>query len=295
MEVIKIFIKIFNNIKLLIVQLGTKILRCFAKFFNLDIIKNKIISINKFGMSLINKVKDRLYILLFGFRVGNYSNEGELLYPIVILNNKLLFEMDHGNQDRWQKFVDNMFREINWGEDKEKLYEARLNQLLEGKHFPLESPYYIQKANKRPINFYYSDSIPMENRYRKVEFSTTFTLALYEEWKKDPEFLTYVICKYFTNYVFETLSGDYSIISLNDINIMNNLMTLDLSPFFIYQEQANSVADNLSVIFKEDLTDLNYTFSDWINQFINNLKNNSFLNLPFEKNKNFSWIGLLLF
>jgi hypothetical protein len=76
---------------------------------------------------------------------------------------------------------------------------------------------------------------------------------------------------------------------------MNDLMTLDLSPFFIYQEQANSVADHLSIIFEEELTDLNYTFSNWINQFINNLKRS---NLPTQKDSvfgnNFFFLGVLV-
>jgi hypothetical protein len=42
-----------------------------------------------------------------------------------------------------------------------------------------------------------------------------------------------------------------------DLNYRNDFLNLDLTPFFIYQEQADSVADHLSIIFKDDLSDLN--------------------------------------
>jgi hypothetical protein len=116
---------ILLKLKLLVNNLilrGTKILRVLPL---ITLIKNKINVINDFIFSLINKIKDKIYVILFGPRLGTYSSKGELLYPIVILNNKILFEMVHGNENRWQNFCDTMFRDsINWGKDKEKIYEA---------------------------------------------------------------------------------------------------------------------------------------------------------------------------
>jgi hypothetical protein len=56
-----------------------------------------------------------------------------------------------------------------------------------------------------------------------------------KEWKKESRIFN--LCNlylFYKNYVFESYSGDFSVIFLRDVNIMNDLMTLDLSPFSLF-------------------------------------------------------------
>jgi hypothetical protein len=63
--------------------------------------------------------------------------------------------------------------------------------------------------------------------------------------KRDPEFLTFVLCYYFFNYVFSG-GRNFDTDFMQDWIEREEYITLDLSPFFIYQEQVNSVVEDLS-------------------------------------------------
>jgi hypothetical protein len=245
----------------------------------ITLIKNKIKVIKDFLFYLINKFKDKIYFILFGPRIGTFTEKGHLLFPIIILNNKLLLELTDDSsccEDFFRLFsywMFNIFTESpNW-----KFYEEKLFQLLQ------------EKKEKFPVYF------DGGGNYKKLILSKEFTLMLYKEWEKDTKFLTFVICYYLRHYVFLG-SMDFDTDFMEPLVEREEYIKLDLSPFFIYQEQANSVADHLSIIFKEELTDLNSRFYYWIKILIDNLKK---VNLPkkgnLEINKKTQIKNILLF
>lgn len=264
MEFLKFLIKFIKKV------LDLKLYSWEIKFFNFIYCK-------------LNKLKDFIYRCLFGENSGIYNNV--VLFPQIILNNTLLLEFKTVNTERVQRFFWNMFRDFNyWDEKKEKIFESKLMELLEGKTFPLESPFFSQTESK-PFNFSFPLGTSSEKMFYPTNLSDAFTLKLYDEWKKDPEFLTYVICYYFAHYI---ISYDmFDVDEVSNVNLRNKLLTLDLSPFFIYKEQADSVAKDLLIMFKEELKESyikKYTFSFWLDILIKNLLKVDFL--PSEKNKN---------
>jgi hypothetical protein len=198
----------------------------------------------------------------------------------------LLLELAAGNNKYWQGFLDNMFRDSEiWNEEKEKEYRLRLEILLKGKQFPLESPFLTQREGIKPRYFHYPYDFPMENMYRQTYLNNEFTLALYKEWEKDPHFLTYVIYNYLENYVFlgnNNFDSDY-IFCKDNPELYNKYLTLDLSPFFLYKEQCLFVAEDLQNKFK-DYSDRKFLYNRWLQIFIENLKVISYT-FPKEKNK----------
>jgi hypothetical protein len=199
---------LFNNV----INLCTKILSVLPL---IDLIKKKLNQSN----DLINKIKDKIYFRIFGRRLGTFTEKGHLLFPIIILNNKLLLELDD-DSSRCTKFIRSMFNiyQIFRSENKYLIYENKLVQILQG------------KENKEKFPVYFDGNI-----YKKLTFSKKFTVALYNEWEKDPEFLTYVICYYLLNYVFDHDEVNFDTDFIDDWNYREEYITLDLSPFFIYQ------------------------------------------------------------
>ena len=85
--------------------------------------------------------------------------------------------------------------------------------------------------------------------------------------------MTYVIFKYLNNYILFIRDEEYfSIDYLEDLNFRNRHITIDLSPFFLYNDQINSLSDDLKIKFKNELEDLTYNFHKWIHSLIINLK-----------------------
>lgn len=161
-------------------------------------------------------------------------------------------------------------------------YELKLKEILQEKH------------NSFPV--YLDGEI-----YQKLELNNEFTMALYNEWEKDPKFLTYVICYYFYNFVFEHDEIDFDLtFKFFDSDYRDNYIMFRFNfPFFIYQEQVESVANYLSYLFKDELeNDINSNFPYWISVLINNLNENG-KTLPKKKgnykNKNKQIINIILF
>jgi hypothetical protein len=164
--------------------------------------------------------------------------------------------------------------------DKAKIFEKKLKEILDGRDFPLGN----SASTFSHINFFNREKylrekqISYDNWYQPTNLSSDFTLALYKMWKVESEFLNFVICYYFANYLFESPSFDHEFIKDNEI--FNKHISLDLTPFFIYKEQAESVADFLEdQIFQEEES----LFGDWGKSLIKGLRKSS--DLPYEINK----------
>jgi hypothetical protein len=215
-----------------------------------------------FVKNRISIIRCKLSNLIFGptIKLGTYEKE-RLLYPIIILNGKLLVELSHRKFMRIEVF----FSEFLFYGEKAKIFEKRLMEILEGKDFPLETP--LVPLNVLAKETYLCENqIPHDNWYKPTNLSSDFTLALYKMWKV---FLNLVICYYFCNYFFET--GFFEPILIKDNEIFNKHMTLDLTPFFIYKEQAESVADYLEEKIFEDAEGLN---NKWAKLLILGLRSN---------------------
>jgi hypothetical protein len=192
----------------------------FKKFINnfrdvLKFVKNYIKTFSNFNLFIcecrlenfiyrfINKIKDFIYTFLFGKKPGTYfsNNPIHLAFPQIVLNDIVLLELQTFNNDKIQRFFWEMFRDFDYW-DKEKLvsFEAKLMELLEGKSFPFESPFFKQTKSK-PYEFSFPLGTSMDKMFYPTELSTDFTFNLYLEWKRNPEFLTFVICYYFGNYI----------------------------------------------------------------------------------------------
>ena len=181
--VYKLLINFFIfKMKLLIsfLKRGIKILRTVA-LANFNMFRHKFIIIFKFVKNFVIYLRLRLVTILFGEPLGTFweSDPRILAYPIIILNNKLLLELDRDNDRHWYGFFDYIFSQIGseiWDTNKEKEYCKKLNELLKGKHFPLESPFVSQKEGVKPLYFNYPFDIPMENWYRHTNLDNDFTL-----------------------------------------------------------------------------------------------------------------------
>jgi hypothetical protein len=285
-----------------------------GKFYLIKI-KDKLLSfydyLDYFINSYINKIKFRIYSILFGNPLGTYEFDEEtgnnyLKYPIIILNNELLLELEEYSSSRLQCFCDEVFgdwRNNSWTwSEKEMIFEEKLKELLKGKFFPVESPVCDQdiKYQLRPREFSFSYDLSYDLMFRQTVLPEDFTLKLYEEWQKDPEFLTYVICKYLGYYVFEQLQinteFDFkALMFMKDSSIFNNYATLDLTPFFLFKEQIDTVVNDLEKNFQYEIKNYKkHWHYKWVCIFIKNLKEkgNSF---PSEKNqKIYKKIGFII-
>jgi hypothetical protein len=280
-------------------------------------IKNKFLSFYDYLDCLINKsinrIKFRFYFILFGKHLGTYQFDEEtgnnyLKYPIIILNNTLLLELEEYDPTRLQRFIDNKFgdwkNDWTWAE-KEIIFEEKLKELLKGKFFPLESPVCLQNIEYQllPTYFSFSDNILDSLKYRQTGFPDDFTLNLYKEWKNNSEFLTYVICKFIGYYVFESSNLEFDFRALKftkDSSIYNNHVILDLTPFFLFQEQIDTVVNDLEKNFQYEIENYKkHYYCNRVRTFIINLKNikksDKILNkFPTEKmEKNFKKIGFI--
>jgi hypothetical protein len=214
-----------------------------------------------FYYTQVNTLSEVIYKLLYGRRLGDYYNN-RLYDPTIILNNTILGVIDT-KPEKWE-FYSRIFSDINW-DTKEVLYQAKLKELLNGKSFPLESPFYPQ-TKMSPREFRYPDNFPDSLKYRKTTLPFDFTFQLYQEWEKDSDFLTYCVIYYLENYILniedDLLGFDFFYNNL----LYSEHLTLDLTPLFIYQEQADSVAAYLKSYYKDSLPE-----ASWGQTFINNL------------------------
>ena len=177
-----------------------------------------------------------------------------------MLNNTLLVELYKESSIQsffYEKLGDDIL--INFSKEKASLFNLKLLEL-------------IKKEGNKP--FPYDD-----NTLEHPRFSDDFTLNIYEEWKENPDFLLYVFSYYFNKFLI------YFYEEIENRNVRNQFIKIDISFLFIYQEQANYIADRLSDIFKEELTKEDvekYNFSFWLSNIINNLYK---VNLPYEYSK----------
>lgn len=195
--------------KVLSVVLSKKLRFCHHLFFLCNLIKNIKIKFLYFYNKFVNRIKNRLYILLSGKKLGTYFN-GHLLSPIIILNNKLLVDFLNGDEYKIQKFFWWMFKDTDefynyFGKEKLDLYESKLLKLIEkeGKSFP-----------------------PFDKNFNLLLLSEEIILELYEEWKKEPDFFVYIISYYLHNYPINILDEPIR----KRLEDKEEFMTIDLSP-----------------------------------------------------------------
>lgn len=102
--------------------------------------------------------------------------------------------------------------------------------------------------------FTISDDFPDSLKYRKTSFSFEFTFGIYQEWEKDPDFLIYCVCYYINNNYLDITEGLFGPDFFYNIPLYNNHLTLDLTSLFIYQDQADFVANFLLLHLKDKIT-----------------------------------------
>jgi hypothetical protein len=85
------------------------------------------------GISLINRFKDRIYILFFGQPLGTFIENGRRLFSIIVLNNKLLLEL-RDESIRCQHFLRMFsFYQFRRADNKHFLYREKLGPNFTGK------------------------------------------------------------------------------------------------------------------------------------------------------------------
>ena len=207
-----------------------------------DILR-KIILMTKYHIFVNHQILIRF---IFGptIKLGTYEEVDPfcLSYPIIILNEKLLVELAHRKTERMESFLGE-FLGFSYGESV-KAFEIQLREILEGKDFPLETPLVpsnIKWYDKE--DYLHANKIPESYWYRHTVLPSEFTLKLYKMWQQDPEFLNFVICYYFANIILE--GQRFYVLFMTDTDRYNKYITFDITPFFIFQEQADSVANFL--------------------------------------------------
>jgi hypothetical protein len=273
----------------LIRKVYSVICRIVLKFRN--ILQNIILVVK----TRLSSLRAKITKFIFGplHKLGTYEKENpdRLLYPIIILNGKLLLELDTDREKTLEKFF-RVFEEICFVKSS-SLFEIKLKELLNGKNFPIES-FHVPKRGEDSIQgtyIYLNKYIPMDCRYRRTELPADFGLNIYKISQEHDykNFLNYLLGFYFRFNIWfkdEIGDGDFWFES-NEIN--NLFMTFDLSPFIIYQEQANSFANCLEKQFKEEIDYRNKlgnqtTFGCWFEKLIKELRH---ANLPSEKDKSY--------
>ena len=235
----------------------------------------------------VTLLKSFLGKILFGkdfdLRLGRYEkdNPDRLSYPIIILNGKLLLELDTNSEKTIAKFFrvldDNVYI------DNTPLLHNKLKELLEGKDFPIESFNVPVYENIEGISIYPKTEMPLDDRYRPTRLPINFALKVHKISQEADykNFLNYILSFYFGfNIWYKDEVEDYG---FESDEIHNLFMTSDLSQFIIYQEQADSYADFLEKHFKDEIAyrrknGLQTTFGVWFEKLIKNLRTAS---LPF--------------
>jgi hypothetical protein len=207
-------------------------------------------------------IKDKLYQFIFGQRVGSYHKD-HLCFPIIVLNNTVLLEFIDKEESIQPFFHEKLGDDIliNFSKEKTSIFNLKLLELIE-------------KEGNKPFPYDFKN-------LEHPRFSDDFTLNIYKEWKENPEFLLYVFSYYFNNFLI------YFFNEIEEENIRNHLIKIDISFLFIYQEQANYIADRLSNIFKDELTPEaieKYRFPAWLSSLIKNLYKVDLPYINLEKN-----------
>jgi hypothetical protein len=231
---------------------------------------------------IISSVKNRIsnlhckvINLIFGptIKLGTYEKE-RLLYPIIILNGKLLVELDTLREKSLSNFFF-QFEELYF--DKYSLYENKLKELLKGQNFPIES-LHVPKAEEISGTYIYPrKEIPMDERYRPTKLPIDFALNVYKLTQEEDykDFLNFILAHYFRFNIWHKEEMDSYWFKSDEIH--NLFMTFDLSSLILLQEQADSFANCLEKEFKA-VIDYRYTsgeqttFGRWFEKLIKELR-----------------------
>ena len=264
--------------------------------------KLKDISLFFYNRSLI-AFKSFVGKILFGkdfdLRLGSYEkdNPNRLSYPIIILNGKVLVELDTSKEETIFNFFRALYEHVDFDTSR-SVFRSKLKDLLEGRNFPIESFHVPVEESIEGTYIYSNTEIPMDDRYRPTRLPLNFALNIHQISQEADykEFLNYILSFYFRfNILHKDEVEDYG---FESDEIHNLFMTYDISQFIIFQEQADAYANFLEKHFKEEIdyrreNGLQTTFGDWFAKLIKNLRKAS---LPSKKEKVKKWqIMLFIF